>query len=160
MGAIFGYWPLILIGLLVLAFVRNEHKIEERAKTEGFRQAEQQIAEGIQLNEQDAAQELQTIMRNRGVRAAENVKTQSARKASDAKHRSTDQQYGSWASASVPQSVVDELRAGAEAANGVRGGTGHKQPVVAVRAESPAATGQDGQRPARTLRLGPSSGNR
>ena len=129
-------------------------EIEAEAKREGLRQADEQIAKSVAENEADAKREIAGLLNKRQAREQSTAVAQKARVSNETTKRKAPE-YGNWASAAVPQSVIDELRAGAEAANGVRGSTGDKQPVVAVRAESPAATGQDGQRPTSALPLGP-----
>ena len=153
------WWPVLLIVFVVLAVARVETKIEAEAKREGLRQADEQIAKSVAENEADAKREIAGLLNKRQAREQSIAATQKARLTNESAKRKAPE-YGNWAGNPVPDSVVDELRAGAEAANGIRSSASDQQPVAALRPESSVASGKDGSRPAQTLRLGPAGGNR
>lgn len=149
------WWPVLLIVFVVLAVARVETKIEAEAKREGLRQADEQIAKSVAENEADAKREIAGLLNKRQAREQSTAATQKARVSNETTKRKTPE-YGNWASAAVPDTVVDELRIAAAAANGVRRDTAKPgNDVPAVPAKSTNTTGQDGQRPASALPLGP-----
>jgi hypothetical protein len=149
------WWPVLLIAFVVLAVARVETKIEAEAKREGLRQADEQITKSVAENEADAKREVAGLMNKRQAREQSTAVAQKARVSNETTKRKAPE-YGNWASAAVPDTVVDELRVAADAANGVRrdttkpGNTG-----ASVPAKGANATGQNGQRPASALPLGP-----
>lgn len=146
---------MLLIAFIVLAALRVETKLEAEAKREGLRQADEQIAKSVADNDADAKREIAGLLNKRQAREQSTAATQKARVSNETTKRKTPE-YGNWASAAVPDTVVDELRVAADAANGVRrdttkpGNTG-----ASVPAKGANATGQNGQRPASALPLGP-----
>jgi hypothetical protein len=155
------YGWLILAAIVLGLGLRTCSRIEEEATKQGFAKADAQIAASIKEGDADIKRELAALDTRRAVRATATEATQKARATSETKQRTTDKTYGDWAFRPVPQSVVDELRLGSAAANGVRrdatdGGNAQSD----VRPESAAATGKDGQRAASALQLGPAGRNR
>ena len=149
------WWPVLLIVFVVLAVARVETKIEAEAKREGLRQADEQITKSVAENEADAKREVAGLMNKRQAREQSTAVAQKARVSNETTKRKAPE-YGNWASAAVPDTVVDELRVAADAANGVRrDATKPGNDVPAVPAKSANTTGQDGQRPASALPLGP-----
>jgi hypothetical protein len=140
---------------VVLAALRVETKLEAEAKREGLRQADEQIAKSVAENDADAKREIAGLLNKRQAREQSIAATQKARLTNESAKRKAPE-YGNWAGNPVPDSVVDELRIAADAANGVRrdttkpGNTG-----ASVPAKGANATGQNGQRPASALPLGP-----
>ena len=149
------WWPVLLIAFVVLAVARVETKIEAEAKREGLRQADEQIAKSVAENEADAKREIAGLLNKRQAREQSIAATQKARLTNESAKRKAPE-YGNWAGAAVPDTVVDELRIAADAANGVRRDTAKPgNDVPAVPAKSTNTTGQDGQRPTSALPLGP-----
>jgi hypothetical protein len=149
------WWPVLLIAFVVLAVARVETKIEAEAKREGLRQADEQIAKSVAENDADAKREIAGLLNKRQAREQSIAATQKARLTNESAKRKAPE-YGNWAGNPVPDSVVDELRIAADAANGLHRDTakpGNDAP--AVPAKSTNTTGQDGQRPASALPLGP-----
>ena len=149
------WWPVLLIVFVVLAVARVETKIEAEAKREGLRQADEQITKSVAENDADAKREIAGLLNKRQAREQSIAATQKARLTNESAKRKAPE-YGNWAGNPVPDSVVDELRVAADAANGVRrDATKPGNDVSAVPAKSTNTTGQDGQRPASALPLGP-----
>ena len=146
---------MLLIAFVVLAALRVETKLEAEAKREGLRQADEQITKSVAENDADAKREIAGLLNKRQAREQSTAVAQKARVSNETTKRKAPE-YGNWASAAVPDTVVDELRIAADAANGVRrdttkpGNTG-----ASVPAKGANATGQNGQRPASALPLGP-----
>ena len=146
---------MLLIAFVVLAALRVETKLEAEAKREGLRQADEQITKSVAENDADAKREVAGLMNKRQAREQSTAVAQKARVSNETTKRKAPE-YGNWASAAVPDTVVDELRVAADAANGVRrDATKPGNDVSAVPAKSTNTTGQDGQRPASALPLGP-----
>jgi len=149
------WWPVLLIAFVVLAALRVETKLEAEAKREGLRQADEQITKSVAENDADAKREVAGLMNKRQAREQSTAVAQKARVSNETTKRKAPE-YGNWASAAVPDTVVDELRVAADAANGVRrDATKPGNDVPAVPAKSANTTGQDGQRPTSALPLGP-----
>jgi hypothetical protein len=149
------WWPVLLIAFVVLAVARVETKIEAEAKREGLRQADEQIAKSVAENDADAKREIAGLLNKRQAREQSIAATQKARLTNESAKRKAPE-YGNWAGNPVPDSVVDELRIAADAANGLHRDTAKPGNTGAsVPAKGANATGQNGQRPASALPLGP-----
>lgn len=149
------YITVAIIVALALGGLKAWNGWKAEAKERGVAIAQQQITEGLLRNEREAADALRKQVEEREARIAAMTANQKARATNEKTQRKTNPVYGSWANTPVPQSVADELRQSAGVTSGVRASSSDKQSGTVMQPKDASATGNNGQRPATALRLGP-----
>jgi hypothetical protein len=154
-----GYIQLAIIAALAVFALKSCNDVKRATQQRVTAEFEKQIAESVADSNKDAAQETARILALRPARQVEIAKAQAKRKVSDAKQKTVDPAYRTWADQPVPAYVVNSLRDSASASGGLYLAPSDREPGALVQPNNSAPIKADAKPGTPRLRLGPARPN-